>query len=71
MAYSAAPKVLYLIPFIGPVLATAWSFITLLVGLRRIHRTSYLQVFLALLLPVAAVVILVFAVIWPGSGGAA
>lgn len=71
MAYTAAPKILFLIPFIGPAIAPVWSFITLLVGLKRIHRTSYLQILLALLLPVAAVFILVFAVVYALSGGPA
>ncbi len=71
MAYSAAPMTLYLIPFLGPVIAQIWSLFVLIIGLRRIHRTSYLQILLALLLPVAALVILVFAVVYALSGGTA
>lgn len=71
MAYSAAPLILYLIPFLGPVIANIWSLAVLIVGLRRIQRTSYLQVLLAMLLPVAALVVLVFSVVYALSGGAA
>lgn len=63
VCYASATAPLAIIPFIGPPLATVWSMLITLIGLKRIHRTTYLQVLLALVLPLAILVLLVFAVI--------
>jgi|GEM_PF-1063757 len=63
LCYSCATAPLAIIPFVGPALALVWSMLITFIGLKRIHRTSYLQVLLALVLPLAILVLLVFAVI--------
>lgn len=63
VCYGSATAPLAIIPFIGPALAIAWSMLIMFIGLKRIHRTTYLQVLLALILPLAMLVLLVFAVI--------
>jgi hypothetical protein len=56
MAYSVAPTVLFVVPFLGVVAAVPWSFFILIRGLRAVHQTGFGQVILGLLLPLLALV---------------
>jgi hypothetical protein len=49
-AYATAPFVLGLIPLVGFIVTPFWSLVIILVGLKHIHRTSYWQVVLAMVL---------------------
>lgn len=55
VSYSQATQVLGLIPFIGGIIGGLWNLIVQIIGLKRVHETSYLRVFMALLIPVALI----------------
>ena len=60
--YSQAAQVWSLIPFVGGFIGGIWQLIIQIIGLRVIHETSYLRIFLAFLLPVAFVFLLIIGV---------
>lgn len=49
-AYGTAPNMLGIIPFVGPMVGGVWSLVTVVIGLKEIHRTTYLRVILAVFL---------------------
>jgi len=59
VSYSQATQVLGLMPFIGGLIGGFWLLIVQIIGLREIHETSYLRVFVALLIPLALIFLLV------------
>jgi hypothetical protein len=65
VSYSQATQIWAVIPFIGGFIGGLWILIVQIVGLREIHETSYLRVILALLIPVAFILLLVLAIIIP------
>ena len=64
VSYSQATQIWAVIPFIGGFIGSLWILIVQIVGLREIHETSYLRVILALLIPVA-LILLVLAIVIP------
>jgi hypothetical protein len=60
-AYSAGPAVFNVIPFLGTLVAAIWSVVIAVVGLREMHRIETWKAVVAILLPIA--VIVVFAVV--------
>ncbi len=54
VAYGSAPLVLAAIPFIGDFVGLAWNLCITIIAYKYIHRTSYLRVGLAMLIPFAA-----------------
>jgi hypothetical protein len=63
VSYSQATQIWAVIPFIGGFIGGLWILIVQIVGLREIHETSYLRVILALLIPIALILLLVLAVV--------
>ncbi len=61
VAYTQAPEVFSIIPFVGSLISGFWGIIILIIGLREAHRTSALRVIMALLVP--AVLVLIVSVI--------
>jgi hypothetical protein len=62
IAYSQAAQVWGVIPFVGGWIGGVWQLIVQAIGLREIHETSYVRIFLAFLIPAAVVLFLVIAV---------
>lgn len=65
VSYSQATQIWGVIPFIGGFIGFIWILIVQIVGLREIHETSYLRVILALLIPVALILLLILAIVIP------
>jgi hypothetical protein len=59
IAYSQATQVLGVIPFIGGVAGALWLLVIQVIGVREMHETSYLKVFIAFLIPFALTFLLV------------
>ena len=59
-AYSAGPAVFNVIPFLGTLVAAIWSVVIAVIGLREMHGIETWRAVVAILLPLA--VIVVFAV---------
>jgi hypothetical protein len=58
VSYSQATQVWSLIPFVGGTIGWIWQLVVQVIGLRHIHRTSYLRVIVAFLIPVAIIFLL-------------
>ena len=58
VSYSQATQVWSLIPFVGGTIGWIWQLVVQIIGLRHIHRTSYLRVIVAFLIPVAIIFLL-------------
>jgi predicted Zn finger-like uncharacterized protein len=58
VSYSQATQIWSLIPFIGSTIAFIWQLVVQVIGLRHIHRTSYLRVIIAFLIPLAIIFLL-------------
>ncbi|MBL7686093.1 MAG: YIP1 family protein [Deltaproteobacteria bacterium] len=50
-AYSQGPQILQIVPFLGPFVTWIWELILLILGLKRIHETTYGKSLAAVLLP--------------------
>jgi rubredoxin len=61
ISYSQAIQVLGLIPFIGGLIGGLWVLVVQVIGIREIHETSYLRVFIAFLIPLALIFLVVMA----------
>lgn len=59
-AYASAPQVLAAVPYVGIIIGSLWAVAATFIGLKNIHRTSYLRVFLAFMLAIAILTSLVF-----------
>ena len=55
VSYSQATQIWSLVPFLGGSIAFIWQLIVQVIGLRHIHRTSYLRVIIAFLIPLAII----------------
>lgn len=65
VSYSQATQVWGVIPFVGGFIGGFWILIVMVIGLRWIHEISYVRVILALLIPIALVLLLVLAIVIP------
>ncbi len=65
VSYSQATQIWGVIPFLGGFIGFLWIIIVQIIGLREIHETSYLRVILALLIPVALILLLLLAIVIP------
>jgi hypothetical protein len=65
VSYSQAAQLCGLVPFVGGFVGGIWQLIVMIVGLKEIQETSYFRVIMAFLIPVAAIVTLVFMVMVP------
>lgn len=65
VSYSQATQIWGVIPFLGGLIGGLWIIIVQIIGLREIHRTSYLRVILALLIPIALILLLALAIVIP------
>jgi hypothetical protein len=65
VSYSQATQIWGVIPFLGGFIGGLWIIIVQIIGLREIHETSYLRVILALLIPIALILLLVMAIVIP------
>ena len=63
VSYSQATQVWSLIPFVGGTIGWIWQLVVQIIGLRHIHRTSYLRIIVAFLIPVAIIFLLGIAVV--------
>lgn len=57
--FAISSSVLYLVPFIGQILAGLWGLFIMLVGLKHAHQTTLWRVVAGLLLPVVCLLLLV------------
>jgi len=51
VAFSSAPALLYVVPFCGGLLASVWSAVLTIIGLREVHRVSGAVAALAVIIP--------------------
>lgn len=58
VSYSQATQVWGFVPFVGGTIGWIWQLVVQIIGLRHIHRTSYLRVIMAFLIPVAILFLL-------------
>ena len=58
VSYSQATQVWSVIPFVGGTIGWIWQLVVQIIGLRHIHRMSYLRVIVAFLIPVAIIFLL-------------
>jgi len=58
VSYSQATQVWSLVPFVGGTIGWIWQLVVQIIGFRHIHRTSYLRVIVAFLIPVAILFLL-------------
>ncbi len=58
VSYSQATQVWSLIPFVGGTIGWIWQLVVQIIGLRHIHRMSYLRIIVAFLIPVAIIFLL-------------
>jgi hypothetical protein len=65
IAYAQAAQIWTIVPFLGGWVGFIWQFIVQVIGLREIHRTSYLRVIAAFVIPVILFVILFAAILIP------
>ena len=61
-AYGVAPMVLAVIPYAGDIVGAVWSMVVTIIAYKQLHRTNYLRVVLAFLLPLALLMTIVLAV---------
>jgi hypothetical protein len=52
LCYSAAPLILGVVPFFGPLLGGVWSIVLTIIGLKEAHRTSGSAAMFAVMLPI-------------------
>jgi uncharacterized Zn finger protein (UPF0148 family) len=60
-AYGFAPLVLVVVPFIGHLVGTLWALILQIIGLTQVHQITPARASLAVLLPVTAMMLIVYA----------
>ncbi len=65
IAYAQAAQIWAMIPFLGGWVGFIWQFIVQVIGLREIHRTSYLRVIAAFVIPVMLFFLLLAAILIP------
>jgi len=65
VSYSQATQLWAVIPFVGGFIGGLWILVVQIIGLREIHESSYLRVILALLIPVALILLIVLAIVIP------
>lgn len=58
LSFAQTTQILGLIPFIGAMIGGLWFLIILVIGLKEIHGTSYTRIVLALLLPLAVILMM-------------
>jgi len=63
VSYSQATQIWSLIPFLGGTIAFIWQLIVQVIGLKHIHRTSYLRVIIAFLIPLAIIFFFVILIV--------
>ena len=63
VAYSQAAQLWGMIPFIGGVIMFFWSIIIQIIGMKEIHRTSYMKVILAFLIPFALILFFILGIL--------
>jgi len=64
MSYCHAAQIWVIIPFVGSWIGGIWQLVVQIIGLREIHRTSYLRVIIAFLIPVVSIFLLIMAVVF-------
>lgn len=52
LCYSAAPLIVGVVPFLGPVVGGLWSLALTIIGLKEAHRTSYSTALFGVLVPI-------------------
>jgi hypothetical protein len=65
VSYAQAAQILAVVPLIGGFLGSGWLLVVQIIGLREIHQTSYLRLFVALLIPLGLILVLIVAVVIP------
>ncbi len=59
VSYSQSVQILALIPVLGGWVSGIWQIVIQIIGMKEIHETTYLKVFLAFLIPLVGVIFLV------------
>ncbi|MBW2027964.1 MAG: YIP1 family protein [Deltaproteobacteria bacterium] len=65
VAYSQVAQIMGFFPFVGGFIGGLWQLIIQIIGLREIHDTSYLRIFMALFLGVVLILLLILAMVIP------
>ena len=66
VAYGSAPMILAVFPVVGTLAGSLWALVATVIALKHVHRTTYLQVVLAMLLQLVLIVLLVTAIVMVG-----
>lgn len=56
LCYAAAPLIVGVVPFVGPVVGGLWSIVLTVIGLKEAHRTSLSTALFAVLVPIMMLV---------------
>ncbi|XPV75273.1 MAG: YIP1 family protein [Desulfovibrio sp.] len=67
-SYAAAPTILCIIPFAGTAIGSIWSFVLIVIGLKSIHKTTYLKTLIALIVPMLVIILVISALIIVAMG---
>lgn len=65
VCFSQAVQVLGIVPLLGGWVAGIWQLVVQIIGLKEIHETSYFRVITAFLIPVFALILLIFLIVIP------
>ncbi len=68
VAYGSAPMILTVFPMVGTLAGSLWALVVTAIALKCIHRATYTQVVMAMLLQLALIVLLVAAIFMAGMG---
>lgn len=61
ICYANATQLAGIVPVLGPLAGAVWYLVALIIGLKRVHETSYTQVILSMFSPVVLLLLLILA----------
>lgn len=67
LCYSAAPLIVGVVPFLGPIVGGLWSLVLTIIGLKEAHRTSYSSALFGVLVPILLLLAAMLGLIQSGA----
>lgn len=67
LCYSAAPLIVGVAPFLGPIVGGLWSLVLTVIGLKEAHRTNYSSALFGVLVPILLLLAAVLGLIQAGA----
>ncbi len=64
VAYGSAPSILTVVPILGWMVASVWTLVVTIIGLKTIHRTTYARVLIALCAQIITFILLIGFIIY-------